>query len=405
MWRKSATVAAAWLLSWAVAGSAPADEKVLKIGVLTDLSSVFTDLSGQGAIEAVKLAVEDFGGEVAGVPIEVVSADMLHKADVGAAIVREWVDVEGVSAVVDVPNSAVALAINEILRDENKVFLASGNISTRFTGDACTPNTVHWTIDNYAIAKSTAQAVLENGGDTWYFITQDIASGHDMEMQAQAVIEANGGEVLGAVRYPLNNPDFSSYLLQAQASGAKIIALLAGGGDFLAAMKQAREFGITGGDQQIVGMFAYVTEYRVLGPEAAQGTLLSAATYWDLNDRTRAFAERFAAVREGRRPTQFQAGAYSATRHYLKAVEALGGDFSDGKAVVAKMKELPVDDDVFGEGVLREDGRNMHPIYLFEVKGPEESTGEWDLYKLVGTTPTDAAWRPLEEGNCPLVTN
>jgi branched-chain amino acid transport system substrate-binding protein len=390
------------VLALGLGGTVAHAQSELRIGVLTDLSSVFTDLSGRGTITAAEMAVEDFGGKVGDRPIKVLSADMLNKADVGAAIARQWIDVDRVDVVADVPNSAVGLAVNEIVKDRNKVFIASGNISARFTGDACTANTVHWTIDTYAIARSTGEAVLKAGGDTWFFVTQDFASGHDMEKQTTAVVNANGGKVLGAVRHPLNTGDFSSFLLQAQASKAKIIALLNGGTDFINAVKQAEEFGIVAGGQKVVGMFAYVTEIHALGPKAAQGTLLTNAFYWDLNDQTRGFAKRFAERRGGRMPNQFQAGMYSAITHYLKSVTAAGGS-DDGKAVVAKMKELPTDDPIFGKGQVRIDGRKIHPIYLWQVKTPQESTGPWDLYKQVGTTPAERAWRPLEEGGCPLV--
>jgi branched-chain amino acid transport system substrate-binding protein len=384
-------------------GAASAQEvQPLRIGVLTDLSSVFTDLSGEGSIAAAQMAVDDFGGKIGNIPVEVISADMQNKADIGLNIAREWIDLKNVGVIGDVPNSAVALAVSDLIRERNKVFLASGNISTRFTGDACSPNTVHWTINSYAIANSTANAILDRGGDSWFFVTQDITSGHDMEKQATAFIEKRGGKVLGSVRHPLGTSDFSSYLLQAQASKAKVIALVNGGSDFLTATKQAEEFGIAAGGQSLVGMLAYDTEMRVLGPKTAEGTLLSESFYWNLNDQTRDFSKRFAAKRGGRMPTQFQAGIYSAITHYLKAASALGS-VADGRAIVAKMKELPTDDPIFGKGHVREDGLKVHPIYLLQVKTPDQSKGEWDLYNIVSTVPADKAWRPISEGGCPLV--
>jgi branched-chain amino acid transport system substrate-binding protein len=374
----------------------------LKLGVLTDLSSVYADLSGPGSVVAAQMAVEDFGGHVGDTPVEVISADFLQKPDVGSAIARQWFDTEGVQAILDVPNSAVALSVSGLAREKNKVMLASGNITNRLTGDACSPNTVQWTIDAYALVQAPVKTLLKNGQKDWFFITMDVPSGADMEAFAIALINAQGGRVLGHVRHPLNNADFSALLLQAQASKANVVGLLNGGADFINAVKQAYEFGIPQNGQKLIGPSAYVTEFHALGCRVAQGTLLSAAYYWDKNDGTRDFAKRFAARRNGRMPTQFQAGVYSAALHYMKSVAALGS-YDDGRAVVAKMKALPTDDIAFGKGSVRIDGRKIHPVTLYQIKTPAESQGEWDLYKPLETIPASEAWRPLNEEGCNLV--
>ena len=393
----------------AVAGFAPqalAQSRIsndtVKIGVLTDMSSLYADNSGPGSVAAAQMAVDDFGGTVLGKKIEVVSADNLNKADVGASIARRWIDTEGVDAIVDVPNSAVALSVQEITRTTNKIFLATGTASSRLTADVCSPTTVHWTYDTYALAHGTGQAVVANGGDSWFFIAADFAVGAALQGDTTAVVNASGGKVLGGVRHPINSPDFASYLLQAQASKAKIIGLANAGSDTINSVKQAAEFGIVSGGQNLAALLAFITDVHALGLQTAQGLIMTEAWYWDLNDNNRAFAKRFAPQFKGLHPTMVHAGVYSAVTHYLKAVEALKSD-GDGKAVVAKMKEMPTEDPLFGSGTVRADGRKIHPMYLFEVKTPKESKGPWDYYKLRATIPANEAFRPIEDGGCPLV--
>ncbi|MEK0083209.1 ABC transporter substrate-binding protein [Benzoatithermus flavus] len=374
----------------------------VRIGVLNDQSGLYADLGGQGSVMAARMAIEDFGGSLDGTPIEVVSADHQNKPDIGSNIARQWYDVDGVDMVIDVPNSAVALAVNEVTREKNKVFINSGAATSDLTGPKCSPNTVHWTYDTWALANGTGKAVVKNGGDTWFFITADYAFGHALEKDTTAVIEANGGKVLGSVRHPLSTSDFSSFLLQAQASGAKVIGLANAGGDTTNSIKQAAEFGITQSGQQLAALLLFLSDVHALGLPVAQGLTFTESFYWDLNDQTRAFAKRFGERNGGRMPTMVQAGVYAGTLHYLKALKALGSD-GDGKAVVAKMKEIPTDDPLFGKGTIRVDGRKIHDMYLFEVKKPEESKGPWDYYTLKATIPAAEAFRPLDKGGCPLV--
>jgi branched-chain amino acid transport system substrate-binding protein len=383
------------------AAAAMTDNKI-KIGVLNDQSSLYADLSGQGSVLAARMAIEDFGGSVDGVPVEVVFADHQNKPDVGSNIARQWYDVDQVDMIVDVPNSAVALAINELTREKNKVFLDSGAATSALTGDKCSPNTVHWTYDTWALANGTGKAVVQTGGDSWFFLTADYAFGHALEKDTSAVVEKNGGKVVGAVRHPLNTADFSSFLLQAQSSGAKVIGLANAGGDTTNSIKQAAEFGITQSGQQLAALLLFLTDVHALGLPVAQGLTFTEAFYWDQNEQTRAFTEKFVAQNRGIRPTMVHAGVYAATLHYLKALKALGSD-GDGAAVVAKMKELPTDDILFGKGAIRQDGRKIHDMYLFQVKKPEESKGPWDYYDLRATIPAAEAFRPLDQGNCPLV--
>lgn len=386
------------------AGLAQAEitDGVIRIGVLNDMSGTYADLSGPGSVTAARMAVDDFGAADKGMKVEIVSADHQNKPDVGSNIVRQWFDVDNVDMVVDVPTSSVALAVNEIVRDANKVFLVSGAATTDLTGKACSPNTVHWTYDTYSLAYGTGRAVVETGGDTWFFLTADYAFGHALENDTSEVVRANGGKVLGSVAHPFPANDFSSFLLQAQASGAKVIGLANAGADTTNAIKQAAEFGIVQAGQRLAALLMFITDVHSLGLETAQGLQLTSAWYWDMNDANRAFADAFAAEMDGQRPTMVHAGVYSAVTHYLKAIEALDAD-GDGKAVVAKMKEMPTSDKLFGEGSIREDGREIHPMYLFEVKSPDESSEPWDYYKLRATIPADEAFRPLAEGNCPLV--
>jgi branched-chain amino acid transport system substrate-binding protein len=386
----------------ALAADAAQAQTTVKIGVLSDMSSLYADLAGQGSVAAARMAVEDFKPAEKGLKVEIVSADHQNKPDVGSNIVRQWIDVDKVNAIVDVPTSSVALAVNEVVREKNSVFLVSGAASSDLTGPKCSPNTVHWTYDTWALANGTGKAIVKTGGDSWFFITADYAFGHALERDTAAVVEANGGKVLGKVRVPLNTSDFSSYLLQAQQSKAKIIGLANAGGDTINSIKQASEFGIVAGGQNLAGLLVFITDVHALGLQTAQGLIMTEAFYWDQNDASRAFAKRFAPLYKGNMPTMVQAGVYAAVLHYLKAVAALKAD-ADGKAVVAKMKEMPTDDPLFGKGTIRADGRKIHDMYLFEVKKPSESKGAWDYYKLRATIPASEAFRPLKDGNCPLV--
>jgi branched-chain amino acid transport system substrate-binding protein len=384
------------------AASAQSKDDVIKIGVLNDMSGLYSDLSGQGAVVAAKMAVEDFGAAAKGMKVEIVSADHQNKPDVGSNIARTWFDRDNVDVIVDVPTSSVALAVNEIAREKNKVFLVSGAAASDLTGPKCSPNTVHWTYDTWALANGTGKAMVKTGGDTWFFITADYAFGKALERDTSEVVQANGGKVLGSVRTPFPGTDFSSFLLQAQASKAKVIGLANAGGDTINSIKQAAEFGITQGGQSLAGLLVFVSDVHALGLQTAQGLVLTESFYWDQNDASRAFAKRFAPQFKNNMPTMVQAGVYAAVLHYLKAVEALKDD-EDGKAVVAKMKELPTDDPLFGKGTIRQDGRHIHDMYLFEVKKPGESKGAWDYYKLRATIPAAEAFRPLKDGGCPLV--
>ena len=374
----------------------------IRIGVLNDQSSLYADLTGQGSVVAVKMAIEDSGIEKRGFKVEVLAADHQNKADVGSSIARKWYDVDKVDVIVDVPNSAVALAVNTITKEKGKAFIVSGAASSDLTGKACSPNTVHWTYDTWALANGTGKAIVKTGGDSWFFITADYAFGHALERDTEAVVLANGGKVLGKVRHPLNTSDFSSYLLQAQASKAMIIGLANAGADTTNAIKQAGEFGIVAGGQNLAGLLVFVTDVHALGLKTAQGLIFTETFYWDLNDQTRAFTKRFAPQFKGVHPTMVHAGAYAGVLHYLKAVEALKSS-ADGAAVVAKMKATPTDDPLFGKGEVRADGRKVHPAYLVEVKKPEESKAPWDYYKIRATIPAEEAFRPLGKGECPLV--
>ena len=399
--RVSLTLAAAALAALA-AGTAAAQDFAVKIGVLNDQSSLYADATGQGSVVAARLAVEDFGAAAKGLKVEIIFADHQNKPDVGSNIARQWIDVDKVDAIVDVPNSAVALAVNEIVRQKNKVFLISGAAASNLTGDKCSPNTVHWTYDTWALANGTGNAIVKTGGKTWFFLTADYAFGHALERDTAAVVEKNGGKVLGKVRHPFPATDFSSFLLQAQSSKAQIIGLANAGADTTNAIKQAAEFGIVKGGQSLAALLIFISDVKALGLQTAQGLVFTEAWYWDMNDANRDFAKRFAPRNKGIYPSMIHAGVYSAVTHYLKAVSDLKSD-ADGKAVVAKMKSMPTDDKLFGKGTIREDGRKIHPMYLFEVKKPAESTGPWDLYKTRATIPAAEAFRPLKDGGCPLV--
>ena len=382
-------------------GSAEISDGVVKLGVLNDQSSLYADLAGQGSVVAARMAVEDYGADKKGLKVEIVSADHQNKPDVGSAIARQWYDADKVDAILDVPNSGVALAINQIAKDKGKAFLVTGAATADLTGKACTPNTVHWTYDTWMLANGTGSAIVKTGGDTWFFITADYAFGHALERDTAAVVQKNGGKVLGSVKVPLNTADFSSFLLQAQASKAKIIGLANAGGDTSNSIKQAAEFGIVKGGQNLAGLLVFLSDIHALGLQTAQGLIFTEAFYWDTNEQTRAWAKRFAAKNDGKYPTMVHAGVYAGMLHYLKAVEAAKTD--DGTKVVAKMKELPTDDILFGKGSIRIDGRKIHPVYLVEVKKPAESKGPYDYYKIRATIPADQAFRPLADGECPLV--
>jgi branched-chain amino acid transport system substrate-binding protein len=391
-------------LAICAASGAWAEDKIAKIGVLTDLSGLYADLGGEGSIVAAEMAVEDSGMKAKGWKIDVVSADHQNKPDIATSIARRWIDTDKVDVFVDVLNSGVALAVNNIVKEKNSIMLNSGAGSSELTNTQCTPNTIHFAYDTYMLAHSTGNAMVKAGGDSWFFITADYAFGHALENDTTAVVKAAGGKVLGSVNVPINTPDFSSYLLQAQASKAKVIGLANAGGDTTNSIKQAAEFGIVKGGQKLAGLLLFLTDVHSLGLKVAQGLSLSETFYWDMNDQTRAFSKRFGErMKNHAMPTMIQAGVYASLLHYFKALDALGGNPHDGAKVVAKMKEMPTDDPLFGKGSIRIDGRGIHPAYLFEVKTPAESKGEWDLYKLIGTTPGDQAFRPLSESKCPLV--
>jgi branched-chain amino acid transport system substrate-binding protein len=375
---------------------------VVKIGVMNDMSGTYADLAGPGSVVAAQMAVDDFGAAAKGLKVEIVSADHQNKPDVGSNVVRTWIDRDQVDVIVDVPTSSVALAVNQIVKDKNKVFLVSGAAASDLTGKACTPNTIHWTYDTWALANGTGNAIVKTGGKTWFFLTADYAFGHALERDTAAVVEKNGGKVVGRVRHPFPATDFSSFLLQAQASKAQIIGLANAGADTTNSIKQAAEFGIVKGGQSLAALLIFLTDIKALGLPVAQGLVFTEAWYWDQNDANREFAKKFAERNKGIYPSMIHAGVYSAVTHYLKAVSDLKSD-GDGKAVVAKMKSMPTDDKLFGKGMVRQDGRKIHPMYLFEVKKPGESKGPWDLYKTRATIPAAEAFRPLKDGGCPLV--
>ena len=391
-------------LGLAGAGMAQAQisDNVVKIGVLNDMSGIYADIAGPNSVVAARMAVEDFlKTSKSGLKVEVVSADHQNKPDVGSNIARQWYDKDGVDAIFDVPTSSVALAVSQITREKGKAFINSGAGTADLTGKACSPNTVHWTYDTWMLAHGTGSAIVKNGGDSWFFLTADYAFGHALEKDTEEVVLKSGGKVLGKVRTPFPTQDFSSFLLQAQSSKAKIIGLANAGGDTINAIKQASEFGIVKGGQNLAGLLVFITDIHGLGLNTAQGLLLTETFYWDLNDQTRAWTKRYQAANKGKIPSSGVAGVYAGVLHYLKAVEAAKTD--DGTKVVAKMKELPTDDPLFGKGSIRADGRKIHPAYLFEVKKPSESKGPYDYYKVLQTIPAEQAFRPVDQGNCPLV--
>ena len=402
MGRISAAVFAAGLSYVALAGpiSAQQTSTPLKIGVLSDFSSVYSDIGGMGNVEATKMAIDDFGGAMFGKPIELITADVLNKADVAAALARKWYENESVDMIIDMPTSATALAGMEMSKQFEKIMIVTDAASSDITGKSCSPYTVHWTYDTYANAHTVGSAIVKNGGDSWFFITADYIFGHSIERDTGDVVRAAGGKVLGSARAPLNTADFSSYLLQAQSSKAKIIGLANGGADTINTIKQAAEFGIVAGGQNLAGIVMFISDINSLGLNLAQGLIITEAYYWDLNDKTRAFGKRFF-ERMKRMPTMNQAATYSATLHYLNAVKATGT--RDTKPVLAKMRETPIHDAFTDNGILREDGRMVHSMFLFQIKKPEESKGPWDYYKLLSEVPGDQAFRPMKDGGCPLV--
>ena len=384
------------------AAQAQISDGVIKIGVMNDASGLYADITGQGSVIAARMAVEDFGAAAKGLKVEIVSADHQNKPDVGSTIARTWYDQDKVDVIADVPTSSVGLAVNQITKEKGKVFLASGPATSDLTGKACSPNTVHWAYDTWMLANGTGSALVKTGGDSWFFVTADYAFGHALERDTSAAVTKAGGKVMGAVRHPFPGSDFSSFLLQAQTSKAKVIGLANAGGDTINSIKQAAEFGIVKGGQSLAGLLMFITDVHALGLNTAQGLVFTESFYWDLNDQTRAWTKRFTAQSpRGNYPTMVQAGVYASVLHYLKAVEAIKSD--DGAKVVEQMKKMPTDDALFGKGTIRPDGRKLHPAYLFEVKKPAESKGPWDYYKLRATIPADQAFRPLKDGECPLV--
>jgi branched-chain amino acid transport system substrate-binding protein len=387
------------VIAMAASAQSPRGDQI-RIGVLTDMTGAFSDISGPGALAAVRMAVEDFGGKVLGKPIALLTADHQNKPDIGSGIAREWFDRQGVVMIQDVMNSAVALAVMNLAVSENRIAVVNGASTSAITNEKCTPNSVHYTWDTYALAKSTAQAVVKRGGDSWFFLTVDFAYGHALAHDTGEFVKAAGGRVLGELRHPVNAQDFSSYLAQAQSSGAKVIGLANAGADTINAIKTIGEFGITKSGQSVAALGYNLNDTAALGLQQAQGLLFTEAFYWDMNDETRAWSKRFF-ERFGKMPTSTQAGDYSSTVHYLRAVQAAGT--TDAMAVVAKMRELPINDFFAKNGHIRIDGRMVHDMYLAQVKSPSESKGPWDFYKILATIPGDQAFRPLSESACPLV--
>ena len=398
--RRLAALAAFGLGALIAPAAAEPSATPLKIGLIGDFQSVYSDIGGMGNVEATRMAIEEFGGTMFGKPIELITADAQNKADIAGALARKWYDNEAVDMIIDMPTSATALAGMEMSRQFEKIMIVTDAASSDITGKSCSPYTAHWTYDTYANAHTVGSAIVKNGGDTWFFITADYLFGHSIERDTGDVVRAAGGTVIGSARHPLNTADFSSFLLQAQASKAKIIGLANGGSDTINAIKQASEFGIVAGGQNLAGIVMFISDINSLGLKLAQGLIITEAYYWDLNDRTRAFGKRFF-ERMKRMPTMNQAATYSATLHYLHAVKAAGT--KETRPVLEKMRATPVRDAVTDTGVLREDGRMVHSMFLFEVKKPEESKGPWDYYKVLAEVPGDQAFRPLKDGGCPLI--
>ena len=398
------TLGLAALAAALACGAANAQQVNVKVGVLSDMSSLYSDVGGPGSVAAAKLAIADFTKDHPNVKVDLVSGDHQNKPDIGSQIANQWYDVDHVDMIVDVPNSGVALAVSQVTASKNKVFVVSGAAASDLTGPKCNANTVHWTYDTWNLANGTGKALVKTGGDTWFFLTADYAFGHALERDTAAVVTANGGKVLGSVKHPLNTNDFSSFLLQAQSSKAKIIGLANAGGDTINAIKQGAEFGIVKGGQKFAGLLVFASDVNALGLNTAQGLVLTETWYWDMTDANRAWTKRWQDERKapGKFPTMVQAGVYSGVLHYLKAVAELKSA-ADGKAVVAEMKKLPTDDPLFGKGKIEENGRKIHPAYLFEVKPPADSKHPGDFYNLRATIPADEAFRPVKDSGCPLV--
>ncbi len=396
-------VAAALAVGIVAPAGAQVSDGVVKIGVMNDQSGLYSDITGQGEVNAVRMAAEDFGGKVLGKPIEIIFADNQNKPDIGSNIARQWFDQERVDMVVVGGASSVTLAVQEVARTKNKISIVSAAAAGDHTGKSCSPTGLHWTYDTYALANGTGKAMVQQGGDSWFFITADYAFGHSLERDTTAAVEAGGGRVLGSVRHPINTSDFSSFLLQAQGSGAKVIGLANAGGDTINSIKQAAEFGITQAGQNLAGLLVFISDVHALGLETAQGLVATTAFYWDQNDATRDFAKRYMERMDGKVPTMVQAGVYSGVMHYLKAIQEAGTD--DPDAVAKQMREMKINDFMTKDGWIRADGRIMRDMYLVEVKKPEESKGEWDYYKVLRTIPAEDAFRPIEQSECPYLKN
>ena len=384
-------------------GGANAQQVNVKIGVLSDMSSLYADIGGPGSVAAAKMAIADFTKDHPNVKVDLISGDHQNKPDIGTQIANQWYDVDKVDMIIDVPNSGVALATSQVASSKNKVFIVSGAAASDITGPKCNANTIHWTYDTWMLANGTGTAIVKTGGDSWFFLTSDYAFGHALERDTMAAVEKAGGKVLGKVRHPINTNDFSSFLLQAQSSKAKVIGLANAGGDTINSIKQAAEFGIVKGGQSLAGLLVFASDVAALGLPTAQGLVLTETWYWDMNDANRAWTKRWQQERQGKWPTMIHAGVYAGITHYLKTAVALKGNLTDGKAVVAQMKSMPTDDQLFGKGTIRPDGRKIHPAYLLEVKKPSDSKHPGDFYNVRATIPADQAFRPLKEGNCPLV--
>lgn len=376
--------------------------EAIRIGIMSDLSGSFADVAGPGSVVAAQLAAEDFGGRAAGLPLHILSGDHQNRADTGSAIARRWFDTEGVDAIIDLPNSAVALAVGEVARNANRVALVTAAVASRLSGDLCSPNLIHYSLDTWSMSNVPSRALVQQGGATWFYVTADYAFGHDLERQSTDAVTRAGGRVVGSVRHPLGTTDFSSVLLQAQASRASVVALANSQADFINSMKQASEFGLMRRGLRVVGLAVYISDIVSLGLEATQGAVVVGNFYWDLTEGTRSFGRRFAERMGGRMPTDLQANVYAAVTHYLKAVEALGSS-TDGRTVVARMKATPTEDSLFGRGEIRADGRRISPVYVFQVKAPGESLSRYDVYRLIREVPLEEAYRPIAQGGCPLV--
>lgn len=399
-----ATLMLGTALAFGAASLASAQDKVARVGVLNDQSGLYADVTGPGSVLAAQMAIEDSGLVAKGWKLDVLVGDHLHKPDVGVGIVRQWFDRDKVDVIVDVPTSSVGLAVNNVVKEKNGVYLNSGSGTSDLSNAQCSPNTIHWAYDTYQLANGTGSAMVKSGGDTWFFLSADYAFGTALERDTTNAVTAKGGKIVGSVRHPLNTSDFSSFLLQAQASKAKVIGLANAGGDTINAIKQASEFGIVKGGQKLAGLLMFISDIHALGLPVANGLNFTETFYWDLNDGTRAFSKRFQERSKNRAmPTTVQAGVYSSLLHYFKVLDAMGGNSHDGVKIVEKMKATPTDDIIFGKGTIQPNGRKLHPAYLFEVKKPEESKGPWDYYKLVATIPADQAFTPLDKSTCPLL--